>query len=139
YTIRLRMIQTRCLSITLFLACSFACARVNPSATAVTGKWKVEWACGLETLQLKPEGTYTYTIEFAGGGRATEAGQWRIIPKAELFDGARVVLENALTPCSMSGEKLAEPERHDRQFVTIWEWGRMILSFHPDLEGFTRE
>jgi hypothetical protein len=21
---------------------------------------------------------------------------------------------------------------------TIWEWGRMILSFHPDIQGFTR-
>ena len=133
------MIHTGRLTSIVFLAGSFACAPVNPSATAVTGKWKVEWTCGLETLQLKPEGTYTYTANFAAGGRAADAGQWRILPKAELLDGARVVLENALTPCSMSGEKLAEPERHDRELVTIWEWGRMILSFHPDLEGFTRE
>ena len=132
------MVQTRPIAITVFLIGSFACAPVNPSSTTVSGTWKVEWTCGVETLQLKPEGTYSYTIDFAAGGRATDTGQWRIIPKAKFMDAARVVLENALAPCSMSGEKLAEPERRDRELVTIWEWGRMILSFHPDLEGFTR-
>src|SRR5207237_283696 len=92
------MIHTGRLTSMVFLAGSFACAPVNPSATAVTGKWKVEWTCGLETLQLKPEGTYTYTVDFAAGGRATDVGQWRIIPKAELLDGDRVVLANVLTP-----------------------------------------
>src|SRR5262250_599124 len=50
------------------LASCFACAPANPSQDAVTGKWKVEWTCGVETLDLKPDGTFVYAIDFAAGG-----------------------------------------------------------------------
>jgi hypothetical protein len=92
----------------------------------------------VEALDLKPDGSYVYSIDFAAGGRATDSGRWRIAPQTRRLDGAHVILENALEPCSVFGEKIAEPARRDRALETIWEWGRMILSFNPDLEGFTR-
>ncbi len=120
------------------LASSLACAPANPSQDAVVGKWKVEWTCGLEALDLHADGTYVYTIDFAAGGRATDSGRWRISAKAERLVGAHVILLDALDPCSAFGEKVVEPARRDRELETIWEWGRMILSFNPDIEGFTR-
>jgi hypothetical protein len=40
--------------------------------------------------------------------------------------------------CSVFGDKLAKPENGDRQLATVWEWGRLILSFNPDWQGFER-
>ena len=120
------------------LAICFACAPANPSQEAVAGKWKVEWTCGVETLDLMPDGTFVYAIDFAAGGRATDSGRWRIAPKAESLVGAHVILQNMLETCSVFGEKAVQPARRDRELETIWEWGRMILSFNPDIQGFTR-
>jgi hypothetical protein len=120
------------------LASILACAPASPSQDAVVGKWKVEWTCGLEALDLRPDGTYVYTMDFAAGGRATDSGRWRISAKTERLVGAHVILLNALDPCSAFGEKAVQPARRDRELETIWEWGRMILSFNPDIQGFTR-
>lgn len=120
------------------LASCLACAPANPSRDEIVGKWKVEWTCGVETLALKSDGTYLYTIDFAAGGRATDSGRWKISAKTETLSGAHVILQNALETCSISGEKAAGTMRGNRELETIWEWGRMILSFHPDIQGFTR-
>jgi hypothetical protein len=92
----------------------------------------------LEALELKPDGTYFYAIDFAAGGRATDSGQWTIAAKTERLVGAHVILQNALQTCSVFGVKAIQPERGDRELEAIWEWGRMILSFNPDIQGFTR-
>lgn len=115
-----------------------ACAPANPSQDAIVGRWNVEWTCGLEALELKPDGTYVYAIDFAVGGRATDSGRWRLAAKTERLVGAHVTLLNALQTCSVFGAKAIQPERGDREFEAIWEWGRMILSFNPDIQGFTR-
>jgi len=92
----------------------------------------------VETLDLKTDGTYTYSIEFADGGRAIDAGRWNVVATSDRLRGAEVVLVNALDACSWSGEKVLAPARTDRRLETIWEWGRMVLSFNPDTQGFGR-
>jgi hypothetical protein len=131
------MIQVRRLTFAALASC-LGCAPVNPSQSAVVGKWKVEWTCGVEALELKPDGTYVYTVDFAAGGRATDAGRWRISAKTERLVGAHVILQNVLETCSVFGEKAVQQTRRDRELETIWEWGRMVLSFNPDIQGFTR-
>lgn len=132
------MMRVRYFTTVAALASCFACAPADPSPGGVVGKWKVEWTCGQEALELKPDGTYIYTIDFAGGGQATDAGLWKISAKTERLVGAHVILKNALEACSVFGEKAVQPARRDRELETIWEWGRMILSFNPDIQGFTR-
>ena len=61
-----------------------------------------------------------------------------MIAKSERLKGAEVVLLNALDPCDYFGARIDRPGRADRKLETIWEWGRMILSFSPDTQGFTR-
>jgi hypothetical protein len=104
----------------------------------LAGKWHVDSECGSEILELKGDGSYTYTVAFPGGERVSDTGRWTITPKTELLEGAHIRLQNALEPCSPSGESMGRSHRADRQFETIWEWGRPMLSFNPDLEGFTR-
>jgi hypothetical protein len=48
------------------------------------------------------------------------------------------VLQDAVDFCSPFGEKLAQPEQGERQLETVWEWGRMVLNFSPDWQGFVR-
>jgi len=117
-------------------ACS--CAPVNPSATALVGRWKVVWSCGSEVLDLNADGTYAYAVDFADGGRSTDAGRWKMVPSTARLSGAKVVLQNALETCSPFGDKVDRSKRRDRELETIWEWGRTILSFNPDVQGFTR-
>ena len=102
------------------------------------GQWQVKWSCGSEVLELKSDGTYVYAIDFSTSGRATDSGRWKIAPRTNRLNGARVLLQNALTTFTISGEKAHLSERNDRELETVWEWGRMILSFDPDGEGFTR-
>jgi len=130
--------SARSLSLVVLLGVVAGCAPANPSEHTVVGRWKVEWTCGAQTLDLNASGNYDYHIDFATGGQVTDSGHWRMIAKTELLSGAQVVLENALETCSAFGEKIREPTRADRALETIWEWGRMILSFNPDVQGFTR-
>jgi hypothetical protein len=122
----------------LMLAAAVGCAPVNVSDHEVVGAWREEWECGVETLVFESDGTYTYTVEFAVGGRATDSGQWKIIPKTDFLEGAHVVLKNALDLCSPFGEKVTEPQREDLPLVASWEYGRLTLSYDPDSAGFTR-
>ena len=115
-----------------------ACAPANPSADAVVGRWRVDWNCGVETLELRRDWTYSYEIDFAAGGRVIDTGKWKIVPKKERLSGAQVVLQNAVDPCSAFGERIPAPGRTDRALEAVWEWGRTVLVFNPDIQGFTR-
>jgi DUF971 family protein len=104
----------------------------------LAGEWQVDGECGAEILELKADGNYTYTIAFSDGERVTDTGRWTVTPKRELLEGAHIQLQNALEPWPPSGENSGRSHRVDRQLETVWEWGRPMLSFNPDLEGFTR-
>jgi len=42
--------------------------------------------------------------------------------------------------CDEFGDKTHdEPKIEDISYRTEWEYGRIVLEFNPDLEGFTRE
>ena len=129
----------RIASLLLIAACPQACAPANPSVTSLTGRWKGDWQCGVETLDLRADGTYVAAIDFAGGGRVTDAGSWKLAPKKNRLRGAEVVLQNALETCSVFGEKIEKPSRGDRALEAMHEYGRTVLLFNPDIEGFTRK
>lgn len=123
----------------LFAACTQpSCAPANPSAASLTGRWKVDWKCGVETLNLRADGTYVYDIEFAAGGRATDSGSWRLVARKSRLRGAEVVLLNALETCSVFGEKIEKVSRGDRSLEAMYEYGRTLLLSNPDIEGFAR-
>jgi hypothetical protein len=117
---------------------AFGCLPVQPSEQKLVGKWRVVWNCGTEDLDLKSDMSYVLEIEYARGGHAKHVGTWCVTPKESRFEGAHVVLQDAVTFCSPFGEKLTQPVRGERKLETVWEWGRMILSFSPDWQGFER-
>jgi hypothetical protein len=45
---------------------------------------------------------------------------------------------NAFEACSVFGDKLQSPQREDRTPESVWEWGRMVLTLNPDIQGFAR-
>jgi len=131
--------RSRHTALTVIAMALSGCVPVQPSTEQLVGKWRVVWQCGTEDLELKPDASYVQTVEYAKGGHATHSGTWKLTPKESRLEGAHVVLQDAVTFCSVSGDKFPEPERGDRRVETIWEWGRMILSFNPDWQGFTRQ
>lgn len=103
------------------------------------GRWSVVWKCGTESLNLAADSTYTQHIDYAEGGTETHNGTWTVVPRDSRLSGGKVVLKDALVFCSVFGERLPEPRHEKRQLETIWEGGRVILSFNPDIQGFERQ
>lgn len=126
------------IAISVSLILIFGCVPVEPTKQKLFGKWRVVWNCGTEDLDLKADMSYALEIEYATGGHVKHTGTWKITPKESTFEGAHVVLQDAMKFCTPFGEKLAQPEPGERQLETVWEWGRMILSFNPDRQGFVR-
>lgn len=121
--------------------CMCACVPVEPAEERLVGTWRVQRECGKETLELHADRTYVQSIEYAAGGRASHSGpSWKTKPATSRLDGGRLVLHDAVMLCSMTGEKLTQPQSVPQlELATIWEWGRMTLSFDPDLAGFVRQ
>ena len=115
------------------------CVPISPSEQQLVGRWQVTWQCGTEGLDLRADSTYGQSIDYAVGGHATHTGKWKITPRESHLEGANVVLQDAMEFCTTFGEKLPEPERGDRRLQTVWEWGRSILEFNPDVQGFERQ
>jgi len=114
------------------------CVPVQPSEHELVGTWRVVWACGTESLDLRADTTYTQEIVYGDGGRATHSGAWAV-ERRKSRPGAAVVLKDAVVFCTTLGKRLPEPTRTDRRLEAKWEWGRVMLSFSSDLEGFVRQ
>jgi hypothetical protein len=113
------------------------CAPLNPSMHDMTGQWRVECEGGTETLELRPEGRYTYTIE-SPHRRVRMEGAWSIEPPRERLAGARVVLRNSPQSCENAVPYTGISQPADNRLAPVWEWGHTELSYHPDLGGFRR-
>ncbi len=115
------------------------CVPLQPSVKQVSGKWRLARRCGTEHLELKADGSYVQEIEYANGARATQAGSWSIEPRHSKLEGAHIILHNAIIYCSLGDDRLLNPEVADISLETDWEWGRIVLNYNPDLQGYTRE
>ena len=119
------------------LAGCSCCAPLNPSMHDVTGRWQVECAGGKETLELRPDDRYTYTIE-SPRRRAKVEGAWSIEPPRERMAGARIILRNSPQSCENAEALTGTSKPADNSLAPVWEWGHTELSYHPDLGGFRR-
>jgi hypothetical protein len=111
-----------------------ACVSLNPSAHDVTGRWQVECEGGKETLDLKPDGQYIYTIE-SPRRRMRVEGPWRIEPPRSQTDTTHIVLAIAPQSCDTVDFFNGVP---DNTLDPVWEWGHRELSFNHDEGGFRR-
>ena len=96
---------------------------------------------GRETLVVSRDGSYVQQLKLDTGRSVSNHGRWWIAPAKpeERLDGGFIVLGGALVFADPFGNEEHTPERIDWRLQTSHEWGRMVLSFSPDLEGFTRE
>ena len=128
----------RCLIVVAFASGVYGCVPLNPDQKSVVGMWTVESDCGVETLDLKADGTFAYEVRFPDGRRAVDAGRWRIDPPSDRLAAADLVLQNARQLCPSAGSPADPSNRYDRRLQPNWEWGRTMLIYDPDLPGFTR-
>ena len=103
----------------------------------VTGRWEVECAGGKETLDLRADSRYTYTIE-SPHRQAKVEGAWSIEPPRERLAGARIILRSSPQSCESADASTGVSTDADNSLYPVWEWGHTELSYHPDLGGFRR-
>jgi hypothetical protein len=103
----------------------------------VTGRWQVECEGGTETLELRSDGRYTYTIQ-SPHRHAKVEGAWSIEPPRERMAGARIVLRNSPQSCETADAFAGTSKLVDNSLAPVWEWGHTELSYHPDLGGFRK-
>jgi hypothetical protein len=125
-----------------FLMCAAAvlcasCVPLNPSTQDVVGLWRVECEGGVETIDLKSDNRYVYTID-SSRRRGRFEGSWVIEPRRERLESARLVLRGAPQSCENATAFPESARRGDNVLAPVWEWGHVELSYHPDLGGFTR-
>ena len=118
-----------------FVACG-SCVPLNSSARDVVGQWQVECEGGKETLDLKPDGHYVYTVE-SPHRRVKLEGTWNIEPARERLAGAHVVLHNGPLSCE-NADSSKDMRPGDVILQAVWEWGHAELSYNPDTGGFRR-
>lgn len=102
----------------------------------MVGRWQVECEGGKETLDLKPDGRYVYTVE-SPRRRLRVDGTWTIQPARERLESARIVLRRAPRSCENADLFKSSPVG-DNTLAPVWEWGRTELSYNPDTGGFRR-
>ena len=124
------------LGIVLALAACGACVPLNSSVSDVTGRWQVECEGGKETVDLKPDGHYAYTVESPHRQLKVE-GTWKIEPASERLASAKIVLHNGPQSCE-NAVTFKDLPPGDVSLDPVWEWGHTELSYNPDLGGFRR-
>jgi hypothetical protein len=144
--IRLRHIRSLCdtpqrrwrhIVAALALAGCGSCVPLDPSMHDVTGRWQVQCEGGTETLELKADGRYSYTIE-SPRRRVKAEGAWTIEPARERIAGARIILRNSPPSCANANAFPELSKTGDSSLAPVWEWGHTELSFNPDIGGFRR-
>jgi hypothetical protein len=109
---------------------------LNSSARDVVGRWQVECEGGKETLDLKPDGHYVYTVDSPHRHLKVE-GAWTIEPARERLESAKVILHNGPQSCENAVTFKNVPPG-DVSLAPVWEWGHAELSYNPDTGGFRR-
>lgn len=133
---------SECVLSTFVVLLLLACWPAKPSRDQVIGKWVVTHSFGREHLFFSRNGTYVQQMTYARGGIVVaNHGRWWITPALgkERLDGGFVVLGGALVFADAFGNEERAPERSDWKLQANHEWGRMVLRFSPDLEGFRKE
>ena len=108
------------------------CSQAHPSKEQLVGAWKVEHNFGTETLVLLADGTYTQKLVKKGRQSTENKGDWELRL-------SELILHDALVFSTPFGEREPNAPRRDWTLDTLHEWGRLILSFSPDLPGFHKE
>lgn len=131
------MRRSRHLVIVLCLIGCGSCVPLHSSARDVIGRWQVECEGGKETLELRPDGHYVYTIE-SPHRHVKVDGTWTVEPASERLESARIVLRKPPPICENADASKDLTADYDTTLAPVWEWGHTELSFDPDRGGFRR-
>jgi hypothetical protein len=125
--------------ICLYVLFTIGCWSAHPTKAQIVGKWKVEHNFGTETLTFSSNGTYLQRLVEKNGNVIENRNRWELQSSEEILSDTKVILHNAFIFWTPFGERETQQENQDWTLEAVTEWGRLILSFSPDLPGFIRE
>jgi hypothetical protein len=132
--IRWRNLQVLLLAIVPIV--SVACWPAHPSNDRLIGTWEAVHPAGRETLVLSGDGTYTQVFTRTDGAKVENAGRWERGADSRLsLSGLTITLHDA----RLFDVEPETGERWNRGLEAVTEWGRTMLVFNPDAEGFVKK
>ncbi len=96
----------------------------------LVGTWSVWHDFVTDSLVLASDGSFLQSLAGRDHRRLRATGRWR-------REYREVVLDRAYSFHTLRFDDFEETLEETRIHIA-WEWGRMVLSFDPDVEGFTR-
>jgi hypothetical protein len=121
--VRTRNILADCAVGLLLLGLLSGCSKA-PSSKSVPGTYQGSYAKGVETVNIKPDGTFDQIFFRNGSLVYSNSGSWRI-------DGWKVVFEPFVEPDGVGDERKTLPEKYDIASGT-WHGILPLIIFSDD-------
>jgi len=129
--------RVSCVLVVAFL-CVGCAIPAQPTRQDLVGSWSVRHELGREDIELRPDGTFLQTLVDMSGQSRQLSGRWDL---AKGHNGGSVVhLESAISFNDRIDRKtsLATAQPSSFDLYAVRDWGRLMLEFDPDLEGFRK-
>ena len=131
----------RCSAIvlSLFVMAMLGCAPSHPTDRELVGTWSIAHNFGLETLTLASDHSYAQGCTATSGSPITNTGRWTLVNGKTSLSGSTLELQAARVFATAFGARADEPTPRTVKLEVLRNWGRLELSFNPDLPGFTKQ
>ena len=137
--IKLLLGRGRAMVLGVFVLAMLGCAPSHPTERDVVGTWSTAHNFGRETITLAADHSYSQSCTATSGSLVTNTGRWTLVTAQTAGLGSTLELQAALVFVTAFGERAEAPTPRTVQLEALRNWGRLELSFNPDLPGFTKQ
>jgi hypothetical protein len=137
--IKLPAERGRAIVLSVFVMVMLGCAPSHPTERELVGTWSTAHNFGQETLTLAADHSYSQSCTATSGSLVTNTGRWTLVTAKAACSGSMLELQAALVFVTPFGERADAPTPRTVQLEALRNWGRLELSFNPDLPGFTKQ
>ena len=117
------------------------CSHIDASEKDLIGSYKVDHNFGSEELTLREDMTFMQRLDLKDGVGLTNEGLWSVEKgnPGDAFSGSKAKLHGGLMFSNWRGDRVPQPIREDISLLIEWVWGRVELTFSPDLPGYRKK
>lgn len=125
--------------LSVFVMAMLGCAPSHPTDRELVGTWSTAHNFGRETLTLATDQSYSQSCTATSESLVTNTGRWTLVTAQVAGRGSTLELQAALVFVTAFGERADATIPRTVKLEALRNWGRLELSFNPDLPGFTKQ
>jgi hypothetical protein len=129
----------RAMVLGVFVMAMLGCAPSHPTDRDLVGTWSTAHNFGRETLTLAADHSYSQCCKATSGSLVKNTGRWTLVTAQAAGRGSTLEFQAALVFVTPFGERADGPTPRTVRLEALRNWGRLELSFNPDLPGFTKQ